>query len=316
MLVIVLAVSYWSSRIVRFLTGMLLIIIVAPSARCCTSRAPELRLPWAPLFHLPLVKNSYPSRLMLFAFLALAVATALFLATRPRGLPGCGGRSPSWCLRRSRWNVPALRWPARHSAGLYQHRALPAAAGAQRDRRGRLQRRQRRHAVAGRIRLLHAPGRRVSERGREPQDRPPRLSGPSHATPTRSQVRGLPEADKSERSAGCPICAVPGHGIFAKIGLHRPLVDGVVVYRVNGCRSCRSLDQGASSSTGEKITAADPFWRSPRQVWPSGRADARRWSRVERDRRAAEPQAASFQAISSPGQHATAAMACSCRGFR
>ena len=60
---------------------MLLIIIVASLGPVLYVEGHrEGRLPWAPLFHLPLVKNSFPFRLMLFAFLALAVATALFLA--------------------------------------------------------------------------------------------------------------------------------------------------------------------------------------------------------------------------------------------
>ena len=38
------------------------------------------RLPWARLWYLPFVRNAFPARLMLFAFLVLAVATALWLA--------------------------------------------------------------------------------------------------------------------------------------------------------------------------------------------------------------------------------------------
>ena len=43
-------------------------------------------------------------------------------------------------------------------------------------------------------------------------------------------------------------------GIFAKIGLTGHSVGGVVVYRVNGCQSCRSLDWAQLG--GKKITAA------------------------------------------------------------
>jgi len=78
---VVLAVTRWKSPLVRFLTIMLAFTIVA-------SIGPVLRidghvaavLPWAHLFHEPFIKNAYPARLMLFAYLVLAVATAIFLA--------------------------------------------------------------------------------------------------------------------------------------------------------------------------------------------------------------------------------------------
>jgi hypothetical protein len=80
-LAILLAVTSWSSRFVRFLTCMLAFIIVAsigPILRIEGGR--DATLPWARLFHAPILRNAYPARLMLFAFLVLAVATALFLA--------------------------------------------------------------------------------------------------------------------------------------------------------------------------------------------------------------------------------------------
>jgi hypothetical protein len=80
-LAVLLAVTGWRSRLVRFLSCMLVLIIVA-------SLGPELyleghvvrKLPWARLWYLPFVRNAFPARLMLFAFLVLAVATALWLA--------------------------------------------------------------------------------------------------------------------------------------------------------------------------------------------------------------------------------------------
>lgn len=81
---VLLVTTGWSSRLVRFLAGMLAFVVLA-------SLGPELQVaggrifsfPWAPLWHLPIVRNAYPSRLMLFAYLALAVMTALWLA-RPQ----------------------------------------------------------------------------------------------------------------------------------------------------------------------------------------------------------------------------------------
>src|SRR5215472_17581938 len=83
-LAIWLAVTCWSSRLVRFLAGMLAFVIVASLGSALYIGGGEVfPLPWAPLWHLPIVRNAYPSRLMLFAYLALAVMTALWLA-RPQ----------------------------------------------------------------------------------------------------------------------------------------------------------------------------------------------------------------------------------------
>ena len=83
--VVLLAVTYWSSRLVRFLTVMIAFLIVlslGPALRVGGHQV--FRLPWAFVWDLPLLRNAYPARLMLFAFLALAVVTAMFLA-RPAG---------------------------------------------------------------------------------------------------------------------------------------------------------------------------------------------------------------------------------------
>ncbi len=83
----VFAIARWSSRIARFLTVMLAFVLVAalgPTVQVYGK--PRFTLPWAPLFYLPIVRSSFPSRLMVFAFLALAVMIAIWLAT-PTGWP-------------------------------------------------------------------------------------------------------------------------------------------------------------------------------------------------------------------------------------
>jgi hypothetical protein len=57
------------------------------------------RLPWAQLWSLPVATSAYPSRLMVFAFLALAASVALWLA-----LPGRWRSPGSW----ARWLLAAL----------------------------------------------------------------------------------------------------------------------------------------------------------------------------------------------------------------
>ena len=123
LLALVLAVTSWSSRIVRFLTCMLVFIVVAslgPSLYLEGRRVGNL--PWHGLWSLPILRNAYPARLMLFAYLVLAVATAVFLA-RPRKLhlAAVGARAAGDRGRRTGRRRPRCR-AAQHRAGLHQLR--------------------------------------------------------------------------------------------------------------------------------------------------------------------------------------------------
>ena len=94
-LVILLALAGWSSKLVRFLTCMLVVIIVASIGPVLYLEGSVVtRLPWAGLYGLPFVRNAYPARLMLFAFLALAVATSLYLAGQAGLRRQAGGQPP------------------------------------------------------------------------------------------------------------------------------------------------------------------------------------------------------------------------------
>jgi hypothetical protein len=96
-LVILLAVTSWQSRLVRFLCCMLAIIVVVSLGPVVYLEGrPGVVPPWARLFHLPLVRNAYPLRLMEFAYLVLAVATALWLA------------GPAKRVRWARWPLAVL----------------------------------------------------------------------------------------------------------------------------------------------------------------------------------------------------------------
>jgi hypothetical protein len=87
-LVVLLAVTSWGSRLVRFLCYMLVIIIaVSLGPELVVDGRPTSSLPWAALFHLPLTRNAIPLRLMVFAYLLLAVATALWLAGPAKRVP-------------------------------------------------------------------------------------------------------------------------------------------------------------------------------------------------------------------------------------
>jgi hypothetical protein len=94
-LAILFAVTRWSGRLVRFLTYLLVVIIVAALGGAVYVAGHRLfTMPWSGLFSLPIVRNAYPLRLMVFAYLALAVVTALWLAGRG-GLRGRVGVASS-----------------------------------------------------------------------------------------------------------------------------------------------------------------------------------------------------------------------------
>jgi hypothetical protein len=88
LLAVLLAVSMWSSKIVRFLSCMLVFSIVAALGSALHIDGTEVAgLPWSGLWRLPILRNAAPSRLMLFAYLVLAVATALYLAGPAKRVP-------------------------------------------------------------------------------------------------------------------------------------------------------------------------------------------------------------------------------------
>jgi len=96
-LVILLAVTTWQSRLVRFLCCMLAIIVVISLGPVFYLEGrPSGVPPWAALFRLPFVRNAYPLRLMEFAYLVLAVATAVWLA------------GPAKRVRWARWPLAVL----------------------------------------------------------------------------------------------------------------------------------------------------------------------------------------------------------------
>ena len=81
-LALLAAVTTWSSRLVRFLACMFVIIVVASLGPVAyLDGHPVATLPWGRIWQLPILRNAWPSRLMLFAYLALAIMAALWLAS-------------------------------------------------------------------------------------------------------------------------------------------------------------------------------------------------------------------------------------------
>jgi hypothetical protein len=89
-----------------------------------------IRLPWARLWFLPIVRSAYPARLMVFAFLALAVMVALWL-TRPSGRPWARWLLGLLAIAAIGANMPALKLqsgpglPAFIATGEYRHYLNP-----------------------------------------------------------------------------------------------------------------------------------------------------------------------------------------------
>jgi hypothetical protein len=95
-----LAAFTWRSRVSRLLLiGFAFVIALAVGPNLVvTSVRHTRRLPWAGLWNLPIARSAEPSRFIVFAVLALAIALALWLA-RPDG---------SRLLRGARWGLGLL----------------------------------------------------------------------------------------------------------------------------------------------------------------------------------------------------------------
>jgi len=244
-LVVLLAVTGWSSRLVRFLSCMLVVIIVASLGPVLYLDGRRVAaLPWAGLFHLPIVRNAYPTRLMVFAFLALAVATALWLA------------DPA---SRKLW----LRWPlavlviafiALNSSAVpvFRHTTVPAFISS-----GQYKRDLSPHeivVVVSNVRnagmlwqaqsgfYMRIVGGFINAGFSHRTDLPPFVQDLAHATPTNvASFEAYIERDK----VGA-ILLDAGHeplwaGIFQRVGLVGHRIGDVVVYKTNGCQSCHPL---------------------------------------------------------------------------
>jgi hypothetical protein len=84
---VALAAFNWSNKVVRYLTVMLAFVIVtALGPKLLVNGQRVFPFPWEKLWFLPIIRSSFPSRLMVFAFLALAVITAVWLAAPSRFL--------------------------------------------------------------------------------------------------------------------------------------------------------------------------------------------------------------------------------------
>jgi hypothetical protein len=243
-LALVLAVTSWSSKIVRFLTCMLLFVFVASLGPALdVSGHQVVRFPWSPLWNMPILRNAYPARLMLFAYLILAVATALFLARHGKLL---------WL----RWPLGLLVIAAvvqdTPPIGTTAHSTVPAfiTAGTYRS-----------HLKQGEIVVVvstignagmlwqadtnfytRLAGGYINQAITDRSDLPKQVQSLAKATP-----QSISNFETYVRHDKIGAILVDGHhepqwvGIFRKIGLQGRWIRNVVVYPVNGCRTCHGL---------------------------------------------------------------------------
>lgn len=84
-LAVALAIVTWQRKSTRFLLVMLLLLILGALGPVVHVHMHQVvGVPWARLWSLPIVRSAYPARLMVFAFLVLAVMVALWLAGSSR----------------------------------------------------------------------------------------------------------------------------------------------------------------------------------------------------------------------------------------
>ncbi len=240
---IVLAVTGWSRPLVRFLTCMLALIIVASLGPALYFEGGYvISFPWGFLWHLPIVRNAYPSRLMLFAFLTLAVMTAVWLA---------GTASKYWRVPLALLVVYALYQDA-PIVDIAPHSTVPAliATGSYRHElsRGETVVVVSNFGNAGMLWqadtdfYMRLAGGYINQSITRRSDLPPQVQHLAKASP--AYVRSFESFVRKDKIGAILVDRMHPPkwvGIFWRMGLTGHTSGNVVVYPVNGCRSCRPL---------------------------------------------------------------------------
>ena len=243
-LAVLLAVMGWSRRLVRFLVCMLALIIVASLGPTLYFEGGQVvTLPWSWLWNLPIVRNAYPSRLMLFAFLTLAVMTALWLATTTGKF---WLRVPLallviFALYQDAITVdvaPHSTVPAFIATGTYRHELSPGETVVVVSDIGN----------AGMLWqadtdfYMRLAGGYINQSITRRTDLPRPVQDLAHASP--AGVRDFEAYVRTARIGAILLDrqhAPKWVGIFERMGLKGHGTGNVVVYPVDGCRTCHPL---------------------------------------------------------------------------
>lgn len=95
---VALAALNWASKVIRFLSVMLAVVVLAAFGQAVHVHGVDFRLPWSGIWNWSILRNAHPARLMIFGDLVLAAMMAIFLAWPARKV---------W-LRLARWLPAAL----------------------------------------------------------------------------------------------------------------------------------------------------------------------------------------------------------------
>jgi hypothetical protein len=203
-------------------------------------------LPWAGLWRLPIVRNAYPSRLMLFAYLVLAVATALWLAGPARRVPWARWTLAVLVLAFIALDTPTMgvaprtTVPTFISSGQYHSQLSPGETVvviSDVGNAGMLWQAQSDF-------YMRIAGGYINQAITRGSDLPSPVQDLAHATPAR--IARFEEFVKA-RHVGAILLDARHEplwvGIFRRIGLAGHRTGDVVVYPTNGCQSCRSPAQ-------------------------------------------------------------------------
>ena len=94
-----LAVFCWSRRVIRFLViGFVIVVLLAAGPNLIIDGQSPFWLPWGGMWGWPFLRSAEPTRLILFGYLALALALALWLAAVDR----------NWLARAGRWVIAVI----------------------------------------------------------------------------------------------------------------------------------------------------------------------------------------------------------------
>ena len=256
-LAVLLVARSWRNRLVRVLACLLGVILVASLGPVVYLQGRALaRVPWAGLYDLPIVRQAWMSRLMVFAFLVLGVATALWLA-------GPWSRS-AWL----RWLLAAVivvnvaidafpmatgqvsAVPAFISAGLYRSQLSPGeivVVVSNDANAGLLWQAQSGYylRIAGGffnqgLHYLSDPSSPASD------DLPEPVAGLAARDP--AAVKRFEAYIKRDKLGAILLDArqEPRWArVFPRLGLVGHLVGDVIVYPTDGCRTCHALQTGS-----------------------------------------------------------------------
>jgi len=95
-LLVLLGIFGWRRRVIRFLVvGFVIVVAFAVGPNLTIDGSQLFPLPWGGMWNLMFLRSAEPTRIILFGYLALAMALAVWLATVDR----------SWLARTGRWTL-------------------------------------------------------------------------------------------------------------------------------------------------------------------------------------------------------------------